>query len=54
MQIDLMVNSFAADFARVATLAVHELGRRARMQWLGVDEGHHELSHEPDTNAKAQ
>ena len=28
MQIDLMVNSFAADFARVATLAVHQLGRR--------------------------
>jgi len=25
----------------------------ARMRWLGVDEGHHELSHEPDTNAKA-
>ena len=28
MQIDLMVNSFAADFARVATLAVHQLGRQ--------------------------
>src|SRR5207248_8806248 len=26
----------------------------ARMKWLGVDEGHHELSHEPDTNEKAQ
>jgi hypothetical protein len=24
------------------------------MRWLGVDEGHHELSHEPDNNAKAQ
>ena len=28
MQIDLMVNSFAADFARVATLQYHQLGRR--------------------------
>ena len=28
MQIDLMVNSFAADFARVATLQIHQLGRR--------------------------
>ena len=24
------------------------------MRWLGVTEGHHELSHEPDSNAKAQ
>ena len=24
------------------------------MHWLGIDEGHHELSHEPDTNEKAQ
>ena len=24
------------------------------MKWLGIDEGHHELSHEPDTNEKAQ
>ena len=29
MQIDLMVNSFAADFARVATLQYHQLGRQA-------------------------
>ncbi len=28
MQIDLMVNSFAADFARVATLQYHQFGRR--------------------------
>ena len=23
------------------------------MRWLGISEGHHELSHEPDTNEKA-
>jgi hypothetical protein len=23
------------------------------MRWLGVDQGHHELSHEPDSNAEA-
>ena len=28
MQIDLMVNSFAADFARVATLQFYQLGRQ--------------------------
>ena len=25
----------------------------ARMRWLGVEEGHHSLSHEPDTNEVA-
>jgi hypothetical protein len=54
MQIDLMVHSFAADFARVASLQITNSVGGARMRWLGVNEGHHELSHEPDSNAKAQ
>ena len=53
-QIDLLVNSFAVDFARVATLQYTNSVGGARLRWIGVDEGHHELSHEPDTNAKAQ
>ncbi len=54
MQIDLMVHSFAADFARVATLQLtHSVGG-ARMRWLKVDEGHHELSHKPDNDRDAQ
>ena len=53
MQIDLMVNSFAADFARVATLQYTNSVGEARMRWLGVDEGHHELSHKPDSDEKA-
>jgi hypothetical protein len=53
-QIDLMVNSFAADFTRVASLQYTNSVGGARMKWLGVNEGHHELSHEPDTNEKAQ
>jgi hypothetical protein len=53
-QIDLMVNSFTADFARVATLQYTNSVGGARMKWLGVTEGHHELSHEPDSNEKAQ
>ena len=48
-----MVNSFAADFSRVATLQYTNSVGGAKMRWIGVDEGHHELSHEPDTNAKA-
>jgi hypothetical protein len=54
MQIDLMVNSFVADFARVATLQFTNSVGGARMRWIGVDAGHHELSHEPDTNTVAQ
>jgi hypothetical protein len=53
MQIDLMVNSFVNDFSRVATLQFTNSVGQARMRWLGVTEGHHELSHEPDTNEKA-
>ena len=54
MQIDLMVNSFAADFARIATLQYSRATSPARMPWLGIDEGHHSLSHEPDSNEDAQ
>jgi Protein of unknown function (DUF1552) len=52
-QIDLMVNSFAADFNRVASLQFTNSVGMARMKWLGITEGHHELSHEPDSNQKA-
>ncbi len=54
MQIDLMVQSFAADFARVATLQYTNSVGQARMHWLGISEGHHELSHLPDSDAKGQ
>jgi hypothetical protein len=54
MQIDLMVNSFAADFNRVATLQFTNSVGQARMRWLGVEEGQHELSHKPDSDEDAQ
>jgi Protein of unknown function (DUF1552) len=53
MQIDLLVNSFANDFARIGTLQMTNSVGGAKMRWLGIDEGHHELSHEPDSNEKA-
>jgi hypothetical protein len=53
MQIDLMVNAFRADFTRVATLQYTNSVGMARMRWLDITEGHHELSHEPDTNQTA-
>jgi hypothetical protein len=54
MQIDLMVNSFAADFARVATLQFTNSVGQARMRWLKINEGQHELSHRPDSDKDAQ
>lgn len=53
-QIDLLVSSFANDFARVASYQITNSVGGARMKWLDVQEGHHDLSHEPDTNEKAQ
>jgi hypothetical protein len=54
MQIDLMVHGFAADFNRVATLQFSRATSPERLQWLGIDESHHELSHESDDNEKVQ
>ena len=53
MQVEMLVNSFVNDFTRVATLQfTHSVGQ-ARMTWLGINEGHHGLSHEPDSNQDA-
>ena len=54
MQIELVVSSLAADFTRVATLQFTQSVGQPRFKWLGIDEGQHELSHEPNTNAAAQ
>ena len=54
MQIDLLVNSFVNDMARVATLQYTKSVGQARMNWLGVSDGHHGLSHEPDKDETAQ
>lgn len=53
MQIELLVHSFMNDFNRVATLQFTNSVGQARMRWLGIDEGHHGLSHEPDSNVQA-
>lgn len=53
MQMELLVNSFAADFARVASFQITNSVGQPRMKWLGIEEGHHTLSHEPDTNEDA-
>lgn len=54
MQSDLLVNAFANDMARVATFDFTNSVGQARMRWLGIDDGHHQLSHDPDSNAASQ
>lgn len=54
MQIDLLVNAMANDMTRVGTLQFMRSVGQARMRWLGIEEGHHSLSHEPDKNKAAQ
>lgn len=53
LQIDMMVNSFVNDFARVATLQYTKSVGQAKMNWLEIDDKHHTLSHEPDKNKDA-
>jgi hypothetical protein len=54
MQIELVVSSLAADFTRVASLQYTNSVGQPRFKWLGIDEGQHGLSHEPNTNETAQ
>jgi hypothetical protein len=53
MQIDLLVNAMANDMTRVATLQYMRSVGQAQMRWLGIEEGHHSLSHEPDDKKDA-
>ena len=53
MQIDLLVNALANDMTRIATLQYMRSVGQAQMRWLGIEEGHHTLSHEPDGNKEA-
>jgi hypothetical protein len=50
MQIDLLVNALSNDMTRIATLQYMRSVGQAQMRWLGIEEGHHSLSHEPDDN----
>lgn len=53
MQIDLLVNAMSNDMTRVATLQYMRSVGQAQMRWLGVEEGHHSLSHDPDDNKES-
>lgn len=53
MQTELLVGALQADFTRVATYQFTNSVGSARMRWLGIEEGHHELSHRPDSDTDA-
>lgn len=53
MQTELLVNSLAADFTRIATMQITNSVGNPTMRWLDINEGHHSISHEPDNNEGA-
>src|ERR1041384_5629025 len=53
MQIELLVNCFVNDMARVATLQYTKSVGQVKMEWLDIKRSHHELSHEPDKDKVA-
>ncbi|QDT63231.1 DUF1552 domain-containing protein [Calycomorphotria hydatis] len=53
MQVDLLVSAMQADFTRIATFQITNSVGGARMKWLGIEEGHHSLSHKPDSDEES-
>jgi hypothetical protein len=51
LQIDLLVMALACDVTRVASLQWSRSVSQTRFTWLGIQEGHHDLSHLGDDNA---
>ena len=54
LQMDLMVLALACERRASPRCSGHVRCRDVRFTWLGIDEGHHELSHLPDNDAEAQ
>ena len=50
MQCDLLTAALAADFTRVATFQITNSVGNPKMRWLGIDDGHHGISHKPDSD----
>jgi hypothetical protein len=50
MQTELLLSAFQNDLARVSTFQFTNSVGGARMKWIGIEEGHHSLSHDPDLN----
>jgi len=50
LQTELLLSAFRNDLARVSTFQFTNSVGGARMKWIGIEEGHHALSHDPDLN----
>jgi hypothetical protein len=50
LQTDLLVMALQCDLTRVATLQLENSVGGTRFTWLGATRGHHDMSHDPDTN----
>lgn len=53
LQMDLMVMALACDITRIASLQWSRSVSQTRFTWLDVTEGHHDLSHRPDSEPAA-
>jgi len=53
LQMDLMVMALACDITRVASLQWSRSVSQTRFSWLNIVEGHHDLSHRPDSDPGA-
>jgi hypothetical protein len=53
LQMDLLVMALACDITRVASLQWSRSVSQTRFSWLDITEGHHDLSHRPDSDPGA-
>jgi Protein of unknown function (DUF1552) len=53
IQMDLLVMALACDLTRVASLQWSRSVSQVRFTWLGISDGHHDLSHRSDTDTDA-
>lgn len=53
LQVDLLAMALACDITRVASLQWSRSVSPTRFTWLGIEEGHHDLSHRGDDDAAA-
>jgi len=53
VMMDLLAMAFACDLTRVASLQWSRSVSQVRFTWLGIPDGHHDLSHRSDTDADA-
>lgn len=54
LQMDLLVMSLACDLTRVASIQWSTSVSNKVFSWLGIPDGHHDLSHNGDTDAVSQ